>query len=228
MAFILETEKISKKYNLSNTVNEFETESLKIKHGVIYLVKGKSGSGKTTLLNMLGGLDKPTEGIVKFLGKSFYDLSDTKQSKLRNENYGFVYQHYNLIPELSVYENIKLPFYFNRKTIHTDEEIFNIAEELEIKKLLDKKAMQLSGGQQQRVAIARALITKPQIIFADEPTGNLDTETSKKIANLLVNTVKKRNATLILVTHEEQLIEYEHTLIRVDSGKIVEMREIFV
>lgn len=228
MSFILEAEKIIKKYNVNSTTNQFEANAIKIKRGVIYLIKGKSGSGKTTLLNMLAGLDKPSSGTITYEGISFYNLSDEKQSKIRNEKFGFVFQQYNLIPEMSVYENIKLPLYFNSKANENDEEITRLAEELDIKELLNNKAMKLSGGQQQRVAIARALITKPCIIFADEPTGNLDTETSKRVVNLLINSVKKRSTTLILVTHEEQLINVDHTLICIDSGKIVEMREIVV
>lgn len=220
MSIILEASSISKKYNPNSTQIELLPASIKIKKGVIYVIKGKSGSGKSTLLNILGGMDKPTSGKVFIGPSSFYDLQDNEQSKIRSQKFGFVFQSFNLIPELTVYENIELPKHFNRFLKIDKSSILDLAEELGIFRLLNKKTFQLSGGEQQRVAIARALITNPEIIFADEPTGNLDVANSKIIADLLTGIVVTRKASLLIVTHEERLIEHEHIKLTLHNGQL--------
>lgn len=220
MSILMEASSISKKYNQNSNYMELLPTSIKIEKGLIYVIKGKSGSGKTTLLNILGGIDKPTSGIVYFNQRSFYDLSDKDQSKIRNEKYGFIFQAFNLIPELTVFENIELPKHFNHDIKINKSDIVKLSEELGINALLNKKPFQLSGGEQQRVAIARALITNPEIIFADEPTGNLDSTNSKIIADLLVRIVAIRETTLVIVTHEEHLIENKHIKLTIHNGEL--------
>lgn len=220
MTAIMKASMISKKYIPGSATMELAPCSLVLEKGMIYVIKGKSGSGKSTLLNLLGGIDKPSSGSVFFQGNSFYELSDKEQSKIRNENFGFIFQSFNLIPELTVQENIELPKYFNRSCDINPSRIASIAHEIGIGSLLRRKPHQLSGGEQQRVAIARALITNPDIIFADEPTGNLDTANSRIIADLLAGIVASRKATLVLVTHEERLIEHEHINLIIHNGQL--------
>lgn len=218
---IIEASQIRKKYNASSIRDDLATTSLTIHAGCIYVIKGKSGSGKTTLLNILGGMDPPTSGKVYVDQQSFYDLPDKEQSRIRNKKFGFIFQSFNLIPELTVYDNIQLPKYFNSELEIHRSDIVGLADELGIVNLLQKRANQLSGGEQQRVAIARALITNPEIIFADEPTGNLDAHNSKVIADLLSDAVMRRNATLVLVTHEECLMQYDHINLTMSNGELM-------
>lgn len=220
MSILMEAENISKKYNLNSQYMELLPTSIKIEKGKIYVIRGKSGSGKSTLLNILGGIDRPTSGNVYVKENSFYNLSDEAQSKIRNISYGFIFQTFNLIPELTVFENIELPKHFNRHLKIKASDIIDISNELGIESLLYKKPFELSGGEQQRVAIARALITNPEIIFADEPTGNLDRINSKIIADLLVSFVVDRKASLIVVTHEEIFIEHEHIKLTMTNGEL--------
>ncbi|MEK5066104.1 ABC transporter ATP-binding protein [Cytobacillus sp. FSL R5-0596] len=171
-----------------------------ISKGEISIIEGKSGSGKSTLLSILGGMEQPTKGKVYYNNHSLYDLSDYEQSKIRGEKFGFIFQSFQLIPELTAKENIELPLEFigNNKS---EWKVFELAEELGIKYQLDKKPPFLSGGEQQRVAIARALITSPEVIFADEPTGNLDENTSKVIVNLLTKLCLQQHVSLVVVTN---------------------------
>ncbi|USB33580.1 ABC transporter ATP-binding protein [Paenibacillus sp. YPG26] len=225
MTVILKATGISKKYKALTNSAVISHCSIEIEKGKTYVIKGKSGSGKTTLLNILGGIDKPSSGSVYYQGRSFYELSDNEQSRIRNEDFGFIFQSLNLIPELTVYENIELPRFFNRSCKISGSDISNIASEIGIGSLLHRKTYQLSGGEQQRVAIARALITSPNIIFADEPTGSLDASTSKIIAELLTRTVKIREVALVLVTHEEKIIEEDHIELTINDGKIETLEE---
>lgn len=220
MDILIEAKMICKKYNPNSKYMELAPTSLNIEKGKIYVITGKSGSGKTTLLNILGGIDTPTTGHVNINHKSFFDLSDTEQSKIRNQQFGFVFQTFNLIPELTVFENIQLPKHFNHNLKINYSDIEELSKRLGIDLLLHKKPFQLSAGEQQRVAIARALIVNPDIIFADEPTGNLDSENSKNIADLLVTSVVKRNTTLVIVTHEECLIHHEHIKLYMSNGTL--------
>ncbi|GIQ68124.1 ABC transporter ATP-binding protein [Xylanibacillus composti] len=209
---------ITKKYSSASTQAELQSLSYKFKKGNIYVIKGKSGSGKSTLLNILGGMDKPTSGSVYYKGRSFYELSDKEQSIIRNKEFGFIFQSFNLIPELTVQDNIHIPKYFNKDLQISSSSVEDLSHELGIYSILHKKPPQLSGGEQQRVAIARALITNPEIIFADEPTGNLDLANTTKIADLLVYLVASRNSTLILVTHEQNLIKHPHIELTLQDG----------
>jgi putative ABC transport system ATP-binding protein len=217
MSIILKAEEISKSFNTYNNQIAVKSSSLIVRRGEIYIIEGKSGSGKSTFLSIIGGLEKPSKGKVFFENKSFYDLNDNKQSQIRGKSFGFVFQSFQLVPELTVKENIELPMNF----IKASDKILNVnelANELGISMHLNKKPSYLSGGEQQRVAIARALITCPKILFADEPTGNLDQETSKLVIKLLIKLSLKYKISLIIVTHEKGLIKQPHYLYRMNEG----------
>jgi len=188
--------------------------------GSINLIYGKSGSGKTTLLNLLAGLDKPSNGEIYFCDKEYLSMSESELSKLRGNNYGFVFQAFHLISRISAEDNIKCPAYINGKSI--DMCYFNyLIDSLDIRPLLKKMPYQLSGGEQQRVAIARAMILKPQIVFADEPTGNLDTINTNLITDVFKNLNHQYGTTFIIVTHEENLIDDCDQVIRLKDGEIL-------
>ena len=207
---------IHKRYNHHSILTDIQ---ISIKKGEICIIEGKSGSGKSTLLNILGGMEKPTSGQVYYDNCSIYDLNDQGQAKIRGEKFGFIFQSFQLIPELSVRENIALPLQFIDEKISLAA-VDDIANKLGIHDQLDKKPAFLSGGQQQRVAIARALITSPQIIFADEPTGNLDETTSKVVVELLVELCQKNDTALVIVTHQKGLITLPHTLYKMKNGRL--------
>lgn len=217
MSVILKAEGVSKNYSKDHYV--IKPSNFEIKKGEIYVIVGKSGAGKSTFLSMLGGIEKPTHGKVYFNNQSFYDLSDEQQSKIRGSSFGFVFQSYNLFPELTVKENIELPRVFN-DNLKDSIDTLALAEKLQISHLLDKKPYQLSGGEQQRVAIARALITTPEIVFADEPTGNLDEKTTEDVINYLINLTLTHRIALVIVTHEKNLIKQRHHLFRIENGQI--------
>ncbi|MBS3678694.1 ABC transporter ATP-binding protein [Ornithinibacillus massiliensis] len=216
MSIVLSASRISKTF--SNELEVIKPTSFEIEKGKIYVIEGKSGSGKSTFLSMLAGIEEPTLGKVFYRDRSLYDLNDNEQARIRGESFGFVFQSFHLIPELSVKENIELPLMFNQK-----DNIFKtqyLAERLEIEYLLEKKPHQLSGGEQQRVAIARALITLPEIIFADEPTGNLDYATTRKVVDLLCQLCSDYRLSLVIVTHEKNLIENPHHLYTMQNGEL--------
>jgi putative ABC transport system ATP-binding protein len=217
LSAILRTSEISKTFLNNQTV--VKPTSIEIKKGKIYVIEGKSGSGKSTLLSMLGGLEQPTQGKVYFNNRSFYELSDQEQAQIRGCSFGFVFQSFNLLPELSVKENIELPLIFNENT-QQKLNVKELAERLYIDSLLHKKTSLLSGGEQQRVAIARALITLPDIVFADEPTGNLDHYSTKVIVKLLTELNAKYGISLVIVTHEKNLIDTPHTLFTMKNGEL--------
>jgi ABC-type lipoprotein export system ATPase subunit len=219
VTYIIRATDITKKYNKNSNQNVLKTTQFSIEKGVIYVIEGKSGSGKSTLLNILGGMEKPTQGKVYYKNDSLYDLNDIKQAKIRGEKFGFVFQSFQLIPELTVKENIELPLQFidNPKNSRNVQEL---AEELGIISQLHKKPTFLSGGEQQRVAIARALITSPEILFADEPTGNLDQVTSKIIVDILTRLCIQQHVSLVVVTHEKQLFNHPHNLYTMQDGKL--------
>ncbi|WP_026907597.1 ABC transporter ATP-binding protein [Paucisalibacillus globulus] len=216
MSILLNANEISKTF--SNELVVVKPTSFKIEKGKIYVIEGKSGSGKSTFLSMLAGIENPTLGKVLYRNHSLYELTDNEQAQIRGKSFGFIFQSFHLIPELSVKENIELPLMFNQieKKLNTTE----LAERLEIEKLLDKKPFLLSGGEQQRVAIARSIITLPEIIFADEPTGNLDYETTKKIVNLLCKLSSDYGLSLVIVTHEKNLIKSNHHLYTMQNGEL--------
>lgn len=196
-------ENLSKIYitSKSTEIKALNDVSLKIQEGEMTFIMGKSGSGKSTLLHILGGLDKPTSGIVKYNDTPITDMNENKLSFFRRDNIGFVFQDYNLIPELSAEENIKYPALLSKRVI--DKELWDfLVNSLELQSRLSHLPSQLSGGQQQRVAIARALITNPQVVLCDEPTGNLDSESSLAVGKLLFNINEMLKKTMIIVTHD--------------------------
>jgi len=218
---ILETNKLTKHYGREpNIVKALDGVSLKVENGEFISVVGTSGSGKSTLLHMLGGLDRPTSGEVLVEGKNIFTLKNDELTIFRRRNIGFVFQSYNLVPVLNVYENIVLPIELDGGKIDKDyiNEIINI---LGLESKIHNLTNQLSGGQQQRVAIARALATKPAIILADEPTGNLDSKTSLDVLGLLKVTGKQFNQTIVMITHNEELAQLADRLIHIEDGKIV-------
>lgn len=184
-------------------------------------VVGKSGSGKSTLLHMLAGLEVPTSGKVLWNDKSIY-TKGSNISLLRKRYSGFVFQSYNLVPELTVIDNILLPFYLGAKDDYNDDEADEIVTYLDIKSKLANMPSSLSGGEQQRVAIARAVIHKPEVIFADEPTGNLDETNSRRVMDMFYNIVKNYSNTLIMVTHDYDLLRYADRKFTMKDGRIEE------
>ena len=203
-----------------NKVDALAGISLDVSNGEFAAIIGTSGSGKSTLLNMIGGLDRPTLGKVIVDGKDIFSISDEELTIFRRRKIGFVFQNFNLIPSLSVYENIVLPFELDGNK--PDEEyISNIVKTLGIQDKLNNFPGSLSGGQQQRAAIARALAAKPSIILADEPTGSLDSKTSQDVIGLLKVTSQKFNQTIVMITHNEEIAQIADTIIRIEDGKIV-------
>ena len=213
---------ITKKYtNYDNETIVLNNISLEIKKGEFVAIVGASGSGKTTLLNLMGGLDCPTKGMVYINDIPISDMKEEELSIFRRENIGFVFQNYNLIPSLSVLENIILPLKLDGRNVET-KFVDEIADDLKIKKNLRQMPNTLSGGQQQRVAIARALITKPAIVLADEPTGNLDSQGSREVVALIKDMSAQYDQTVVLVTHNEEIALQSDRIIRIEDGKIIE------
>ena len=202
MSTILQANNIKKVYHsAAGDVCAVKDVSLNFEKGLFYALIGKSGSGKSTLLHVLGGLDRPTEGTVLIDGTDLFSYSDEKMAIFRRRHMGFVFQQFNLLDEYNVYNNICMPLKLDGKSV--DKTYFDeIVNMLGINKLIKKYPSELSGGEQQRAAIARAMISKPQLIFADEPTGNLDKKTSEETMNLLLDCARKMGQTLIVVTHD--------------------------
>ena len=194
--------------------------SLEIECGKFTSIVGTSGSGKSTLLHCMAGLDKPTFGNVYLGENDIYTLSDDELSKIRRQEFGFIFQSFNLIPVLNVYDNIILPIQLDGKK-EDKEYIMDIVKKVGLEDQLKKFPNELSGGQQQRVAIARALSNKPAIIFADEPTGNLDSKTTEEVMSLLRSTVKDLNQTFLMITHDENIARQADRLITISDGKII-------
>lgn len=218
---ILETRDLKKQYGMGETaVNALAGVNLSVENGEFVAVVGTSGSGKSTLLHMLGGLDRATSGKVYVDGKDIFALKDEELTIFRRRKIGFVFQSFNLVPVLSVYENIVLPLQLDGKTVD-NAFIGEIAEALGLKEKLNVLPNQLSGGQQQRVAIARALAAKPAILLADEPTGNLDSRTSQDVMGLLKTTSTKFAQTIVMITHNEEIAQLADRIIRIEDGRIV-------
>lgn len=194
--------------------------SLDVEEGEFLVILGPSGSGKSTLLNMLGGLDNPTTGSVMVDGCDIAQYSERQIAGYRRDIIGFVFQSYNLLPVLTVRENIEMPLLIAEKKINR-EYLMELMDNLEITELENRLPSQISGGQQQRVAIARALANNPRIILADEPTGNLDSDISQKVMELLSDICKKYHKTIIMITHNEELAKMADRVIRLKNGKIV-------
>lgn len=222
---IIKTKNLIKEYGQGeNTIFALNNVSIDLEEGEFVAIVGSSGSGKSTLLNMLGGLDFPNEGEIYVRGTRLSDLKGDDLTIFRRRNIGFVFQSYNLIPILSVYENIVMPLELDG--IQADTDFINeICEKLKITDKLHQMPGQLSGGQQQRAAIARALSTKPAIILADEPTGNLDSKTSVEVAGLLKMSALAFHQTIALVTHDEEIAQMADRIIRIEDGRVYEERE---
>ncbi|MBC8624197.1 MULTISPECIES: ABC transporter ATP-binding protein [Bacillus] len=217
---IISTNQVTKTYGEGASLfNALHPTTLSISKGSINVILGKSGSGKTTLLSLLGGMEEPTNGHVWFKQQNFYKLKDPEQANIRGNNFGFIFQNYHLIPEISVFDNIILPLMINKKEKDISD-IKKLTNILGIGHKLKSFPFQLSGGQQQRVAIARAMANDPEIIFADEPTGNLDQKNAEKVIELLVSLCKEFDKTLVIVTHEENLIERPDQLFLIEDGRV--------
>lgn len=218
---LLQTIDLTKIYGREpNLVKALDGVTMEVRQGEFVAIVGSSGSGKSTLLHMLGGLDRPTSGQVVVDGKSLFKMNDDELTVFRRRKIGFVFQQYNLVPILNVYENIVLPIELDGNAIDKMY-VEHIVKTLGLTAKLDSLPNQLSGGQQQRVAIARALATKPSIILADEPTGNLDSRTSQEVIGLLKVTSKQFNQTIVMITHSEEIAQLADTVIRIGDGKIV-------
>lgn len=218
---ILQTQNLKKVYGTGpNAVHALDGINLSVEKGEFVAVVGTSGSGKSTLLHMLGGLDRPTSGKVFVDGKDIFSLKEEALTIFRRRKIGFVFQSYNLVPVLNVYENIVLPMELDGKKIDQNF-VQNILETLGLSDRQDALPSQLSGGQQQRVAIARALASSPAIILADEPTGNLDSKTSQDVLSLLKVTSQKFSQTMVMITHNEEIAQMADRIIRIEDGKIV-------
>lgn len=218
---ILSTTELKKIYGSGeNEVHALAGVNLKVEKGEFVAIVGTSGSGKSTLLHMLGGLDRPSSGSVHVDGKDIFSLKDEELTIFRRRKIGFVFQNYNLVPVLNVYENIVLPVQLDGGKPDA-EYVENIIETLGLESKLDNLPNNLSGGQQQRVAIARALASKPAIILADEPTGNLDSKTSQDVLGLLKITSEKFHQTIVMITHNEEIAQLADRIIRIEDGQIV-------
>ncbi len=217
---ILKTTNLKKYYGSGDTiVKALDGVDLSVADGEFAAIVGTSGSGKSTLLHMLGGLDRPTGGTVEVEGKNIFSLKDDSLTIFRRRKIGFVFQSYNLVPVLNVYENIVLPIELDGNRIDKTH-IENIMETLGLTGKINSLPNQLSGGQQQRVAIARALASKPAIILADEPTGNLDSRTSLDVMGLLKVTSERFSQTMVMITHNEDIAQMADRIIRIEDGKI--------
>lgn len=217
---VLHASHVKKYYGRDESlVKALDDVSLSVEQGQFVALVGTSGSGKSTLLHMLGGLDSPTDGSVRVENQSLEELSEEQRTVFRRKRIGFIFQNYNLIPYLTVYENIVLPVRLDGKK---EEQPFldEIVRFLALEKKLKNTPGQLSGGQQQRVAIARALVSKPAIILADEPTGNLDSRTSGQVISLLKMTSQKFHQTILMITHNPEIAEQADVKIRIEDGKI--------
>ncbi len=219
---ILETKDLKKYYGTGdNQVKALDNVTLSVEEGELVAIVGCSGSGKSTLLHMLGGLDYPTSGTVKIAGKEIFQLNETELTIFRRRRIGFVFQNYNLVPILSVYENIVLPVELDGRK---PEQAFvkDVLQTLGIADKIDRLPGQLSGGQQQRVAIASALVAKPSILLAAEPTGNLDSRSTQEVLGLLKLSGERFHQTIIMITHNEALAQLCDRVIHVEDGKIVD------
>lgn len=221
MEFILQTKELKKYYGTGETtVKALDGVDLDIERGIFAAIIGTSGSGKSTLLNMLGGLDHPSQGSVRVGGAELAKMSEEQLTIFRRQKIGFIFQNFNLVPILNVWENIVLPIALDGAK--PDKEfIMKIIDMLGLSKKLDSLPNNLSGGQQQRVAIARALASKPAIILADEPTGNLDSKTSDDVIGLLKVTSHEFHQTIVMITHNPEIAMLADRMIRIEDGRIV-------
>lgn len=219
---ILQTTDLKKYYGQEpNITKALDGITLTIGRGEFVAIVGTSGSGKSTLLNMMGGLDNPTSGSIRVKGKELSQMKDEQLTIFRRRNIGFVFQNYNLVPILNVYENIVLPVELDGDTVD-QKFMMEVVGLLALDDKLNSMPNNLSGGQQQRVAIARALVSKPAIILADEPTGNLDSRTSSEVLGLLKTTSYKFDQTLVMITHNNEIAQLADRIVRIEDGRISE------
>ena len=218
---ILETRDLKKYYGAGDTrVKALDGVTLSVEQGEFMAIVGTSGSGKSTLLHMLGGLDRPTAGTVTVNGQEIFSLKEEALTIFRRRKIGFVFQSYNLVPVLSVWENIILPIQLDGRAVD-QAFVREVVTTLGLEQKLDRLPSQLSGGQQQRVAIARALASKPAILLADEPTGNLDSKTSQDVLGLMKVTSQKFGQTMVMITHNEEIAQMADRIVRIEDGRIV-------
>lgn len=218
---ILSAKDLCKSYGSGeNSIHALNHVSISVENGEFVAVIGTSGSGKSTLLNLLGGLDTPTSGEVLVSGKKLFQMNEEARTIFRRRNIGFVFQNYNLVPVLNVYENIVLPIELDGTKVDT-EYVKTILHTLGLEQKVQAMPNQLSGGQQQRVAIARALAAKPAILLADEPTGNLDSKTGMDVIALLKMTSQAFHQTIVMITHNEEIALMADRMIRIEDGKVV-------
>ena len=220
MEHLIEFKDVYKIYQMGEeTVHALDGVSLTVDRGEFVAIVGSSGSGKSTLLHMMGGLDTPTSGSEVVRDKELAKMNDEQLTIFRRRNNGFVFQNYNLVPILNVYENIVLPVALDRDTV--DQKFMaEVVKMLGLQDKLQNMPNNLSGGQQQRVAIARALVSKPAIVLADEPTGNLDSKTSADVLGLLQRTSREFNQTLVMITHNNEIAQLADRIVRIEDGKI--------
>ncbi|MEG0013920.1 MAG: ABC transporter ATP-binding protein [Cellulosilyticaceae bacterium] len=226
---IIEITNLKKVYKMGKEkITALDNINLQIEKGEICCLFGTSGSGKSTLLNMLAGLEKPTRGTIKIKGKNVEKLNEIQLADFRQKYIGFVFQSYNLIPSLTALENVSLPLIFQGiPKKQRDKRAKEILEAVGLGTRLHHKPKEMSGGQQQRVSIARAFVNKPTILFADEPTGNLDTQTTLEVMDMITKIAKEYDQTLIIVSHDPEIADYAHKIITVRDGNIhsIEMKK---
>lgn len=224
---LIEIRGLKKYYKLGgNVIKALDGIDLDIEKGEFVALLGTSGSGKSTLLNMLAGLERPTKGTIKYGNISLTDFNEEQITKFRNLNIGFVFQSYNLLPYLSAWENVSLPLTF--KGLNKEDrkkEAYKILKQVGLADRMDNRPNELSGGQQQRVSIARAFVGRPKIIFADEPTGNLDTKTSFEVMKLIKNITRENKQTFIMVTHDDEMTEFADKVLFMRDGHLDKIHE---
>ena len=225
MPSVITLDSVTKTYEMGdNSVHALSKVSLTVEQGEFVTVTGASGSGKSTLMHILGCLDQPTEGKYYLRGADVSDLDPAELAIIRNKQIGFVFQGFNLLPRTTATENVEVPLLYSRPLISASERREKALKALDLMKLSDRASHhpnQLSGGQQQRVAIARALVNEPDLILADEPTGNLDTATGKEVMQTLVNLREERGITIVLITHEKEIATYGSRIVSIRDGKII-------
>ncbi|HHW54534.1 MAG: ABC transporter ATP-binding protein [bacterium] len=224
MTAVIETVDLVKKYRVgSEIITALNGVNLKVARGEFLCILGTSGSGKTTLLNVASGLERPTSGKISLGGIPLHQVPEKEMAAIRRRYLGFVFQSYNLIPSLTSLENVTLPLVFaGVPPAERERRGKELLIRLGLGDRMQNKPTELSGGQQQRVSIARALINNPRVIFADEPTGNLDTRTTHDIMRLFVETIAEKGQTLVMVSHDEEVAAYAHRVIRMRDGSIIE------
>ncbi len=225
MPSVITLDSVTKTYEMGdNFVHALSEVSLTVEQGEFVTVTGASGSGKSTLMHILGCLDQPTEGKYYLRGADVSDLDPAELAIIRNKQIGFVFQGFNLLPRTTATENVEVPLLYSRPLISASERREKALKALDLMKLSDRASHhpnQLSGGQQQRVAIARALVNEPDLILADEPTGNLDTATGKEVMQTLVRLREERGITIVLITHEKEIATYGSRIVSIRDGKII-------